>query len=276
MIETLYNLVSILLCSAPFCLFMLAFVGMAFLFFRVISSQWTPPTAEQMQAKANELEARVNGMVGRLSAWRPDALDDLSTDWDATWSRFGSTLNARGVIPSHSRPKEAAYVTFALWTRGASQPEGILYARTSRHVFEYRLSRAGVEISVDKALLGRLQPDGQLLDAERRVIGEAKRPGGMPVLFQIGPVSVVHDERAPDYPLILNGRRVGQIANPPVQRFNFIQLQRATPPLAVVPAPDISEQEALWLTALAILQVAGWNVIESVWTASRVHRPSFR
>lgn len=276
MIETLYNLFSILLCSAPLCLFMLAFAGMAFLFLRVLSSQWTPLTAEQMGAKANKLEARVNGMLGRLRAWTPEALADLSTDWDATWSRVGRTLNAQGVIPSHSCPKEAAYAAFALWTRGASQPEGVLHARTTQHAFEYRLSSTGVEISVNKTLLGRFQPDGQLLDAQGRVIGEAKRPGGMPVLFQIGPVSVVHDERAPDYPLILNGRRVGQIANPPVQRFSIIQLQRPAPPLAVIPAADISEQEALWLTALAILQVAGWNVIESVWTMPRVHRPSFR
>lgn len=260
------SLFSTLLCLAPFCLGAPLIGGIGFLIFHTIRRQLTPPSAEQVKAQADELEARVRGMAGQLREWTPDSLADLSTDWDAKWSRWGRDLNAHGTIPSISRPKEAAYVAFALRVRGAFAPEGILHARTARHAFEYRLSRAGVEIRVDEAPFGRAQPDGQLFDAQGGLVGEAKRPGGMPVLFQAGGAAVLHDKREREYPLALNGKVVGRLANPRAQMLNVIALKKPVFPPAAVPAAAITETETLWLTALAILQVAGYNLLESVWT----------
>lgn len=262
----LYNLLSSLLCLLPICAGALFIGGAAFLIIRTAIRQSKPLTPQQANDAAENLEAKVEQMMGRLRAWNPEALSDLSADWDAKWSRWGRDLNAHGVIPSLSRPREAAYVAFALKIRGAFEPEGLIHARVTSRVFDYRLSRAGVEIRVDRAPFGRIQPDGQLLDAEGNAIGEAKRPGGMPVIFRVGGMALKRDQREREYPLILNGRSVGRLANPSIQMFNAIELRKKIFAPAAVPAEGVSEHEALWLTALAILQVAGYNLLESVWT----------
>ena len=264
--NTLSDLLSTLLCLAPFCLGALVIGGVGFLLIRTMRRQRTPLTAQHAEAQADDLEAQVRGMAAQLRPWTAGALADLSTDWDAQWSRWGRDLKAHGTIPSVSRPKEAAYVAFALKIRGAFEPEGSLHARASSHAFDYRLSRAGVEIRVNDSPLGKIQGDGILLDAEGTVIGEAKRPGGMPAIFRIGGAALKRDQREREYPLILNGRTVGRLANPPIQMFNAIELRKKIFAPAAMPAEGISEQESLWLTSLAILQVAGYNLLESVWT----------
>ncbi|HDQ71153.1 MAG TPA: hypothetical protein ENN19_03535 [Chloroflexi bacterium] len=264
--KSIYNFLFDLICLAPFCLGLLAVGGAGFLIIRTIRRQWSPRSVNQLDAQADELEVRVQGMISQLREWTPDALADLSTDWDAKWSRWGRDLKAHGTIPSLSHPEAAPYVAFALRIRGAFEPEGVLFARSTRCAFEYRLSRAGVGICVDDAPFGRIQPDGQLLDAQGRLVGEAKRPGGLPVIFQIGGITVLRDKREREYPLVVNGKAIGRLANPSAQMLDVIDLKkRAYAPVAV-PAENITEQESLWLTALAILQVAGYNLLESVWT----------
>lgn len=262
---TIYNLLSTLLCLAPFCLGTLVIGGVGFLLIRTTRRQRTPLTAQQVDAQADDLEAQAGQMTAQLRLWTAGALADLSTDWGAKWSRWGRDLNAHGTIPGLSHSNKAAYVAFALRIRGAFESEGIMHARTSQHAFDYRLSRAGVEIRVDGLPLGKVQADGQLLDAEGCVVGEAKRPGGLPVLFQIGGAALLRDKREGSYPLFLGGKIVGHLANPPIKMFNVIELKKTVYPPAAVLAEGISEQESLWLTALAILQAAGYNLLESVW-----------
>ncbi|MBI3161898.1 MAG: hypothetical protein HYZ23_05285 [Chloroflexi bacterium] len=264
--DTISGLISLLFCLAPFCAGALVIGGVGFLIIRTIRHQRNPLTAGQVNARSDALKSQVRQMAGQLRPWTADSLTDLSTDWDATWSKWGRDLDARGTIPSLSRPKEAAYIAFALHVRGAFEPDGILHACTTQHAFAYRLSQRGVDIRVDDSSLGRIQPDGQLLDVESKIIGEAKRPGGLPALFQIGSAAILRDQRERSYPLILDGKIMGEIANPSIQMLNAIDLKKKNPPAAIQHIETRAEREKLWLLALAILQVAGYNLLESIWT----------
>lgn len=255
-----------LICLAPFCMGMLGIGAAAFVLIRTAARQSRPLSAEQLKAEADALETRARLISLRLRPWAPGALADLSTDWDATWSRLGRDLKAHGAILGVGNRGETSWVAFALFARGAMDPESILHARTSGQVFDYRLSRAGVEIRVDGAPLGLARADGVLLGAGSAVIGEAKRPGGLPAVFQVGSIAVQRDARERSYPLVLGGTTVAYLANPPIQTLNVIGLtkQARLPALEIV---DLRPARAAdWALALAILQVAGYNVLESVWT----------
>jgi hypothetical protein len=264
--KILLDIISNLLCLAPMCLGLVVFGAVVFLIIRTISRQSKPLTGEQVKADENSLEAKVQPLLARLRPWTSDALAGLSTDWDAKWSRWGRDLNAQGTISTLSDPKGMPLVAFALRVRGALEPDGTLHVRTSQNAFDYRISSGGVTIRVNKSPFGRIQPDGQLLDAQGGVIGEAKRPGGMPAIFRVGGVAILGDKREREYPLILEGRVIGRLSNPLIQIFNAVNLKKTAFAPAAVPAENISEEEALWLTALAILQVAGYNLLEAVWT----------
>lgn len=263
--ETFYNLLSIFICFAPFCGGALILGLAAFFIIRTIGRQVKPPTAEQVNADGRDLQTQVGWLAHRLAAWTPDALADLSTDWDAKWSRWGRDLKAHGTLPSVARPKEISWVAFGLRVRGASEPDGILHARTSGQTLDYRFTRGGVAIRLNGAPFGQVRADGVLLDAQGRAVGEAKRPGGMPVVFRAAGAAATYDARESSYPLILEGITVARIAHPPLEIFNVIEIKKQTriPALEMIdPSPA---QAAEWALALAVLQAA-YHLFESVWT----------
>jgi hypothetical protein len=141
-----------------------------------------------------------------------------------------------------------------------------LTARTNQQVFEYRLKADGISVDLDGAAWGQVDPKGYLLDAHGEVVGSAPRPGGSPVMVRAGSMAVLSDQRERSYPVTLNGRVVAQMSNPAAQMTNVISLRERQIAPAVTLETQPSEDEANWLLALAILQVACYNVLETVWT----------
>jgi hypothetical protein len=264
--ESAASLLSILTCLLPFCLGLLGLAAAAGLLFWFIRRQRRPKGEADLAAERQAAGGHLAQQAAGLRPWSPDALADLSTDWDARWSKFGRDLSARGTIPSLSEPKGQAWVSFVLKVRGARQPTGQLLARTTAQAFTYALSAQGVAIEVDGAPWGSLLPDGTLLDAAGAPAGSAPRPGGGPAMFRLGSVSHLRDKRPRSYPVTLAGRPIGHLANPPAQMLNTISLTKREFAPAVEPAGDLGQEEATWLLALAILQVAGYNVLETIWT----------
>lgn len=264
--ETTANLLTSLTCLAPFCLGLLGLVAVGFLFVWLIRRQRQPRDAAALAAERQGMRSQVEQQTAGLRPWSSAALADLSTDWDARWTRFGRKLDAHGTIPSLSEPKGPPWVAFSLKVRGARRPDGQLLARTTDRAFDYRLTPEGVAIQVDGAPLGQVQSDGTLLGADGQPIGSAPRPGGMPAMFRVGGVSRLRDQRERSYPVTLHGRTVGHVAHPPAKMINVISLKKREFPPAVAPEASLSETEATWLLALAILQVAGYNLLETVWT----------
>ncbi len=264
--DTLANLLYGLLCLAPFCLGLAGIIAVAALLFAFIRRQWQPKNVQTLADERAAMQSQVAQQAKGLRAWSSGCLTDLSTDWDATWSKFGRDLNVSGKIPSARDPNDAASVAFALRVRGARQPDGQLVAATSNRDLYFRISAEGVSIHVDNALWGKVQSDGTLLDASGQNIGSAIRPGGMPVLFRVGTFATLRDAREQEYPVVLSGRTIARLTNARVQMINVIQLKKQQFPPAVALNEAVSEQEAVWLLALAILQVAFYNVFETLWT----------
>ncbi len=267
-LTSIANLLYILTCLAPFCLGGLGFLAFGALLVWIIYRQWQPKSAASLAAERRALHDELERLTltAGLRPWSADALTDLSTDWNATWLQFGRDLSARGTIPSLSEPKGPPWVIFALKIRGARRPDGQLAARTTAQTFDYHIAAGDVAIEVDGVPLGRVQPDGTLLDPDGQPIGRAPRPGGSPIKFRLGTVTHLHDRRQRTYPVTLRGRVVGHLGHPRARMTNVIPLKKRQFPPAVTPEGLLSKEEVTWLLALAILQVAGYNVLETVWT----------
>lgn len=264
--ETVANLLNGLICLAPFCLGVLGLAAFGALLVWVVRRQWQPKDEATLAAEKETMRSQLDQTAADLRPWSPAALTDLSTDWDARWTKFGRDLSARGTIPSLSEPKGPGLAAFVLKVRGARQPEGQMQARTTAQAFDYHIGRDGVNILVDGAPLGSVQPNGTLLDADSQPIGNATRPGGLPAMFRVGSIARLHDQRERAYPVIMGERTVAHLANPPAQMTNVISLKKQQIPPAVTLEDTPSEKEATWLLALAILQVAFYNLLETVWT----------
>jgi hypothetical protein len=264
--ETISNLFSTLLCLAPFFFVLLGglaiFAGLAWF----MNYQRRPKDEATLAAERGVAHSQLEQKVADLRPWSSAGLADLSTDWDARWTKFGAELNASGTIPSLGEPEGPGWVAFVLKVRGARQPDGQLHARTSAQAFDYRIGKEGVVVHVDDAPLGSVRPDGTLLDGEGQPVGSAVRPGGLPAMFRAGSLAKLQDGREREYPLILGERTVAHLANPPAQMINAMRLKKQQFPPAVTLADTPSEEEATWLLALAILQVAFHNLLETVWT----------
>ncbi len=253
-----------LLCMLPFCfvgLFMLGGLGLLMWLF---NKKQRPKSQAELAAEEAKMRAVVDGLMAKLRPWTPEALSDLSTDWDASWSKF-RRLNVKGTLPGLSEPKEGAWVAFNLNVRAAGLLDGRLLAKTTAQTFFYRIvPRKEITIQVDGAPWGSVQPDGTLLDAEGQPIGDARRPDGTPFAFSMGNISHIRDKRQRDYPITLRGRVIARLANPSAQLVNAISLKKRQYPPALTLNDSPSEEEATWLLALAILQVAGYNTQESI------------
>lgn len=264
--ESIRELLTTPSCLVSFCLGGLGLAALVALVVWSVRRQWQPWGAATLVAGRQQAGSQLERRTTELHPWTPDALADLSTDWDATWTRLGRELSASGTIPSLGEPKGPAWVAFSLKVRGARRPDGHLLARTTAQVLVCRITPDGVAVEVDGAPLGSIRPDGRLLDAAGQSVGSAPRPGGLPAIFRLGSVAKLHDERQRSYPITLSGRVVAHLANPPAQTLNAISLKKTQFPPAVILVDTPSEAEVTWLLVLAVLQVAGYNLLETVWT----------
>ena len=268
--DSIASLVSALFCLIPIGFMGLVALGFVALFVWIISRTTRPKTAAELAADREKIRADVEKLMPKVRPWQPEGLADLSTNWDARWQRLAGTLKVHdGTIPGVQDPEGPPWVAFTFKVRGASRPDGQMHARTTARRFDYRITPQSIEISVDDEPLGQMQPDGTLLDAAGQSIGHARRPKGTPASFSMGNMVHITDRRERSYAVDLHGRTVAWLANPPVRRLIAISIGKRKPPQyppALTIAEKPSEEETTWLLALAILQVAFYNVLETIWT----------
>jgi len=267
--DNIASLVSALFCLIPVGFMGIMILGFVALFVWIVNRTTRPKTVDELAADKKELQADVEKLMPKIRPWQPEGLADLSTDWDARWRKFAQIKAHDGTIPGVKDPEGPPWVAFTFKVRGTSRPDGQMHARTTAQRFDYRITPQGVEISVDDKPLGQMQPDGALLDATGYPIGHARRPKGTPFSLKTGNiVPDIIDRRERSYAVELHGRTVAWLANPPVQQPNVISIKKQKPkqyPPALTLAETPSEEEADWLLALAILQVAFYNVLETIW-----------
>ncbi len=262
--EILSTILGRLICLLPFCFLGVAGLVMMALMAWVFQRVNQPKSDAEQARETQKMRAKVDSLMEKLRPWSADNLSDLSTDWDATWTKF-MRLEVKGTIPGLSKPKEGAWVAFNLNIRAAGHLNGRLLARTTAQTFFYQINpKEGVTIEVDDAPWGNIQPDGTLVDAAGHVIGNMLRPSGTPTGYKWGAVTRIRDEREREYPVTLHGQVIAQLANPGAKLLGFASLKEGQFPPAITLNNRPSEEEATWLLALAILQVAGYNTMESV------------
>ena len=256
----------LLLTLIPVCLFVLGFLALAGLLIWFLYRQWRPKDEAAVAADQKAAHVELGEKRTALRPWTSEALTDLSTDWKAHWSRLGRAVNAHGTLRSLDQPKGPPWVAFVFKVRGARNPDGQLHAQTSEQAFDYRITPEGITVRVDEVPLGRVLPEGELLDPDGQRIGKAPRPGGLPARYRLGRVEVMHDDRSRTYPVTLAERVVARLANPrPVMEAVVSLKRREHAPVVTLAAEPVSERERTWLLALAILQIAYYNVIETIW-----------
>ncbi len=264
--EALSDILNLLICLLPFCFLAVAGLAMLALMVWILRRMHRPKSDAELAREAQQMHAKVEGLMKNLRPWSPDALSDLSTDWNATWSKF-TRLNVKGTILSLSEPKGGHWVAFNLNTRAAGHLNGRLLARTTAQTFFYNINpKEGVTIQINDAPWGSVQPDGTLLDAAGQAIGSTVRPAGTPIGFKqkVG-VNYIHDNREREYSVILRGQVIAHLTNPRVTPLAISLKKRQFPP-ALTLNNTPSEEEATWLLALAILQVAGYSTQAKIFT----------
>ncbi len=263
--RTFAELLTIAGCVLPFCIGGLGLIALAVFMMYTIHRQWRPPDATTLAEGWEQLQEQLDEMVAQLRPWSSEGLTDLAAGWRARWWRIGRDLNARGTIPSRSDPDGPSWVAFGLKVRGARRPDGHLLARTTEQSFAYRITPDSVMIQVDGEPWGSIRLDGILLDAEEQPIGSAPRPKRSPIRFSIGPITRLRDARERSYPVTIRGETIGHLACPPARLKGVIHLRRRalTPAITLEGSP--SREVEIWLLSLAILQIAGYNLMETAW-----------
>lgn len=256
------------ICLAPFCLGVLFIGGGGALIIWLVTRQWKPKTAIEVARERSEMQQQVDQKVAELRPWSFSSLSDLSTDWDASWTRLGRDLSARGTIPSLGEPKGPPLVAFSLRVRGIRKQDGHMLARTPEHTLYYRLTPKGTLIEVGGVPLGSIQPDGKLLGLQGEAVEGSSRSGSEPIMVPVGSFSALQDKRERKYLLTLQGNQVAYLAKPRLKRINMLFMGKEEFPPAVELIGIPSDEEATWILALAILQVACYNLLDSAASAA--------
>lgn len=255
-----------LICFAPFaCTILLVFGGGMALMLWYIRRKWQPKTPAVLAKERKEMESQVGKLKESLRPWSSGSLSDLSTDWKASWTTWVRDLSAHGTIPTVSDPKGPPLVAFDIRERGQLSLNAHMVAVTAEQSFYFRIAQKSIDIELDGTPFGKVQADGTLVDAQNTPIGSAVRPGGVPFILSLGTLSKRFDARERTFPVNLHGRIVAHLGNPPVQMLNALSPKKREYAPAVELEGFPTDHEETWLLALAIVQVAGFNLLESVW-----------
>lgn len=120
-----------------------------------------------------KLEKELAPIIEKLVPLENDELELLALSQSKKSSKKRFVETAKGSF--HSIYEEPM-ITYALKKYVSSNINALLYARTARHQFIYRIKKSGVEIAIDNKLIGLLRENGTLYSASnKRLIGRIER-----------------------------------------------------------------------------------------------------
>jgi hypothetical protein len=231
-----------LLILAPFCL-LGAFGLLVFCLVALVLWLRSRPYSAQELANA---EAAATDYLDRtaptLLPWTPDALADLSCQWQGT--RGGLLIGQHmGQVKSLGQPDQPGLLAYYLSLKGR---QGLLRLRTSEREVRLDIAASGVRVTVGERSLGSINPrDGAIFDGEGQPGGQYHRYRGLR-LASSGRYG----------PLEFHGRMVAEVNDVLVRGGDyFFGGDYARRPLLRNLASNLTREEENWLLALVALEL---------------------
>jgi hypothetical protein len=235
-----------LLVVAPFCclgVFTLLGFGLVILMILRQSQPYSAQEIAQAETSASDFFSRT---VPTLLPWTPNALTDLSCQWQGT--RGGFTIGGyQGVVKSLSNPDGPGLLAYYLSLKGRN---GFLRLCTSEHEMRLDIEANEARVTVEGQTLGSIHLcEGTILDSGGQPVGRYHRYRGW--RWQVGsaPTSSRYG------PLQLYGRTVAEVNDGLVRGGGLLTGSAASRPLVCNLVPDLTPQEENWLLTLAALEL---------------------
>ena len=140
------------------------------------------PGKNKIQQDLQKMRSEIQPYVSELVPMEGNDLELLSLNQIDFKNKKRLVRSAKGVFTSIYHEPMIAWSYRRYLSSGSN---ALLYARTAKHEFMYRIRKKGVEVAVDGQFLGKILEDGRLVDARGRkllaAVNRQKVAGLLPV-----------------------------------------------------------------------------------------------
>ncbi len=163
------------------------------LFYQLISN--FQPSGNKIVDDLKSLKKEVAEWPKNLVPWSKEEMELLSFEQMHQEIKKGLSKSAKGIFTSVYHEPLLIYNYKQYLSRGVN---ALLYARTSKHEFAYRINKKEVIISIDNEYAGVLKENGQFFGGEKNnLIAEINR-----------------DDTLDLHPVKIGTKEVGRVVNP--------------------------------------------------------------
>lgn len=203
------------------------------LFFKILGN--VRPGSRKIQADLKNMKKEIAKWVNDLVPISKEEMEQFSYNQINQVTKKGLNTTSKGVFTTIYHEAVVAY-SFKKYL--GSEKNALLYARTAGHEYTFRFLKKGVQVVIDKEVIGMLKPNGVLYSAKKnRMLARINRE---------------QDELTP---IIVKDREVGNVvkALPEAKKglsprsFEFLK-------------EDINEEEKALFLSLAILEMVEQTV----------------
>ncbi len=156
------------------------------------------PGKKRVQEDIKKMREELAPWIAELVPWNKDEMELFSLNQIHQTVKKGISRTAKGVYTSIYHEPMLAY---AYKEYMASGTNAVLYVRTSKHEFVYRLRNKGIQIAMDGKAIGTIDEEMKLYGGKKnRLLARIHRP---------------NDEENPLLlPVVVNDREVASLVNP--------------------------------------------------------------
>lgn len=164
------------------------------------------------------IKQTVDGLQQDLVPWVDHELELLSYNTMNTQRSKGINPMIKGMITNIYKE---AVIAFAYKDYYNNNRRSVLYARSSDHEFEYKISEQGIEVSLNHLLLGTMHHDGSFYQRNSLIatVGQSKTMSLLPIEVRGKQVAALVNPRMNNSP---NSRAVKIIETPTKEEEDLI------------------------------------------------------
>lgn len=124
------------------------------------------PSKKNIEKDLKVLKEEMNPMLEKLVPWNEEEMSLLSLNNTETMKKKGGTRTRKGILYSIYQEPLIAYA----YRKYSDGKHGLVYARTSKHEYVYRIMPAGTEVYINGHAYGRLINGKELRDPQNKKI----------------------------------------------------------------------------------------------------------